>query len=52
VHADTADGVRNAHKFLGVGYPITEFRAAWLTLLNEFLKALKHIKEAIEKDNK
>ncbi len=52
VHTDTADGVREAHKFLGIGYPVSDFRAAWLTLLNQFLKALQQIKDAVENDKR
>ena len=52
VHTDTADGVREAHMILGVGYPVTEFRTAWLTLLTHFLKALQHVKDVVEKDKK
>src|SRR3990167_1071636 len=48
VHTDTADEVQEAHKFLGIGYPVTEYRTAWLTLLNHFHKALQHIKEVVE----
>ena len=48
VHTDTADGILAAHKFLGIGYPVTEYRTAWLTLLNHFHKALQHIKEVVE----
>jgi hypothetical protein len=48
VHTDTADGVREAHKFLGLGYPVTEFQQSWPILLNHFLQALQLIKKNIE----
>ncbi len=52
MHTDTADGLREAHKFLGIGYPVTEYRNAWLALLNHFLKALQHIRMVVEKEKK
>jgi len=48
VHSDTATGVREAHDFLGIECPVTEYRLAWINLLNHFLKALQHIKEVVE----
>lgn len=50
VHTDTADGVRKAHKFLDIGFPVTEFNEAWLKLRSHFLKALQHIKDVVEKE--
>jgi hypothetical protein len=52
VHTDTADGIREAHKLLGIGYPVTEYQIAWTTLLNHFLKALQHIKAIVDKQKK
>jgi len=52
VHTDTADGVREAHQFLGIGYPVTEFKTAWLNLLAHFLSALMEIKKVVEKETK
>ena len=50
VHTDTADGVREAHKYLGINYPVTDFQESWLKLLGHFLDALNEIKNEIEKE--
>lgn len=49
VHTDTADGVREAHQFLSIRYPVTDYEESWNILLNQFLEALKIIKDTVER---
>jgi hypothetical protein len=52
VHTDTADGVREAHKYLGINYPVTDFVQAWLILRGHFLNTLTEIRKSVERDVK
>ncbi len=47
VHGDNVEGVLEAYKFLGIGYPIDNYQKAWKTLLEKYLSALQNLFEII-----
>ncbi|MGO9480188.1 MAG: hypothetical protein ACLP05_00210 [Candidatus Kryptoniota bacterium] len=51
-HAETTDGVREAHQYFGIGYPVTDFKDARRNLLSAFLKALMEIEKVVQKETK
>jgi hypothetical protein len=48
VHTDRADGVIAAYKHFGLEYPIEDYQAAWMKLLNAYLEVLKRILELLK----
>lgn len=43
IHTDKADGFIEAHKKLGLSYPIKNYENTWLDLLQKYLSALEEI---------
>ena len=48
IHSDTAGGVKEAHQFFNIEYPITEYSKSWSIILMFYSDALKRIYETIK----
>jgi hypothetical protein len=51
VHGDRSDGVLRAHEFFSLSYPVSDYNAAWKTLLLKYLDSLQTLLSELKKDH-